>query len=326
MGSKERINPSRLSTFERCQFLYYVKYELNKVPVTRLPAHMMLGTLFHAGSEAYDRKKWLDGDEAWPAAIRRAVSDLRTSPAYDPRDSALIDQLKGEAHLMMTGGSYMDFRGNETEVEWSHKGGYLEWRTQVQRNRGWETVSLEKRYGIDLGRGIAAPKPDGVIRESGELWVIERKTTQQEGAEFEKRFRVDLQTTLEVMAVEAATGEKVAGVYLLPVKYTRKKSKLWDSDFPQPLHRVTFTEPRPVPKSQAVRSQMELGFDQMLEEIEEKRINKRWLQNHKSCMMGRWPCDLYDLCWGKASIADFIDRPEDDVSEALVRLGERMDV
>lgn len=324
--SKPRINPSRFTTFQRCQFLYYIKFVLNKAIVGRLPAHMMLGTLFHTASEHYDARKWFGELETWPAAIRRTESEIRTSPTYDPQDSETIDLVRSEAHLMMTGGTYYAVDGKEYEPEWSHKGGYIQWRTELQRSRGWEIVSLEKRYGVDLGRAIAAPKLDGAIRENGRLWVIERKTTQQEGAEFEKRFKVDPQTTLETMALEAAFDEEVAGVYLLPVKYTRKKSKLWGYKLPQPLHRVTFTEPRPIPKSSMVKSQMEMGFDQVMQDIEDKLINKRWIQNHKSCMFGRWPCDMYDVCWGQKNLSDLVDRPEDDVSEAILRAFERQDV
>lgn len=299
---------------------------MNKAIIGKLPAHLMFGTLFHAASEAYDRKKWLGGTEGWPAAIRRADSELRTSPTYHPDDSTLIDLLRSEAHLLMKGGEYPALDGKTYKVEWSHKGGYLEWRTQVQRSRGWEIVSLEKRYGVDLGRAIATPKLDGAIRENGKLWVIERKTTQQTGAEFEKRFRVDPQTTLEVMALEAALNEEVLGVYILPVKYTRKKSKLWEFRLPQPLHRVTFSEPRAISKSTLIKSQMEMGFDQVMQDIEDKHINKRWIQNHKSCLIGRWPCDMYDVCWGKTQLSDLVDRPEDDVSEAILRDMERLEV
>lgn len=326
MGSKPRINPSRFTTFQRCQFLYYIKFVLNKAIIGRLPAHLMLGSLFHSGSEAHDRKKWFGGSEAWPAAIRRTVDEFRTAPTYDPRDSELIDLLRSEAHLLMTGGDYPALDGVNYTPEWSHKGGYLEWRSQVQRARGWEIVSLEKRYGVDLGRAIAAPKLDGAIREDGRLWVIERKTTQQTGAEFEKRFRVDPQTTLEAMALEAALDEEVAGVYLLPVKYTRKKSKLWEFKLPQPIHRVTFSEPYAVPKSTMVKSQMEMGFDQVMQDIEDKMVNKRWIQNQKSCMIGRWPCDMYEVCWGKTQLSDLVDRPTDDLAETILRDFERMDV
>ena len=145
-------------------------------------------------------------------------------------------------------------------------------------------------------------------------------------AEFERRFRVDPQTTLEVMALEAALNEEVVGVYILPVKYTRKKSKLWDFKLPQPIHRVTFTEPRPIPKSTMVRSQMEMGFDMVMQDIEEKLINHRWIQNHKSCLIGRWPCDMYELCWGKTQLSELVDRPMDDVAETILRSFERQDI
>ena len=74
-----------------------------------------------------------------------------------------------------------------------------------------------------------------------------------------------------------------------------------------------------------VKSQMEMGFDQVMMDIEDKLINKRWIQNHKSCLIGRWPCDMYDVCWGKAQLSDLVDRPEDDVSEAILRDMERFD-
>ena len=318
---KERFNPSRLVTYQRCHFLYYVKYELNRVPVQTVPHYITLGSLFHAASEAYDRCHFAsDKSVDWRESIRSAVRSIRTQPNYNPKDSDLLDLLAYDTQRMMVAGPYEAVDGNTYEPEYSHSGGYAAWRKYIQRSRSWEIVSLEKRYAADLGRVIVAPQPDGVIRENGKLWVLERKTTSTESAGFEKKYRVSLQTTLEAMAVEDYYQEEVMGVYILPVKYTRKKSSKWRFDkLPQPLYRVTYCDPHPIPKSKAVKSQAEMCVDQIMQDIEWRRQTKLWIQNPSSCMMGRAGCDLYELCWGNLKLQELVPRPDDGIQEALLR-------
>lgn len=330
--SKPRINPSRFTAFLRCQYLFYVKYILNLAKVGQLPPYLMLGSLFHEASAEFDRRYLPEGGyPRWGAAVEALMKGFRTAPTYSPADSEVIDVLRYDLDFFMRGSDssgdrwYHGVDGELYETTVSPAGGYEQYRSRIAADMGWTVESLETRYAKDMGPAIIAPKPDGVIREPGTgLWVLERKTTQQDNKAFKNKFRVDPQTTLELLAVEDYFNEEVKGVYLLPTVYTRKRPANWRfPKLPTPLHKVEFGAPRPIPKSTIVRSSMEMNFEWFMEDVKEKTATGRWIQNNLSCMTGYSTCDLYDLCWGQTQLSDLVPRLEDDISEALARLEEK---
>lgn len=318
---KERFNPSLLSEFLRCAFSFYVTHELKLAPKPgRLIPHLTFGSLFHAASAACD----LDPG-SWRKAIRDECEKIRTSEFYKPEDSTLLDVLATEIGVTMAGGHYDTLDRKTVAPIMTPAAGYMQWKRELRQRRNWQVVEIERRYAVDLGGGIIAPKPDGVIREDGRLWVLERKTSQTTSeADFKHKFRTDLQTTVEVFAVEKLYGEEVAGVYVLPLFYTRSKSKLWDHPgIPQPLYRVTFDEPRPVPKSSMVKGAFELWFNQFIDQILPfYREHKLWPQNYRGCMIGHYKCKFYDVCWGQTQLSELLPIKDDDLYNALERIKE----
>jgi hypothetical protein len=124
------------------------------------------------------------------------------------------------------------------------------------------------------------------------------------------------------MAVEDFFNEEVMGVYLLPTVYSRKRPANWRLDIPTPLHRITFEEPRPIPKSEVIKSSLEMNVDWFMDEVREKTVSGRWMQNPTNCMVGWSTCELYEVCWGHDQLSDLVERPSDDVAEALLRFTE----
>ena len=115
-------------------------------------------------------------------------------------------------------------------------------------------MSVEQRHVMSLP-GVPKPLfviPDKVIEEPlngvPTLWCVERKLTTGDNPNWLRRWTMDLQTTLQCLAVEQALDKPVAGVYLEQVVVTRKRKKeiSW---LPQPIHQIVFWPPRAVFKS-----------------------------------------------------------------------------
>jgi hypothetical protein len=325
----EAFNPSTLDLYERCPFYFYIQHELGYVRKTeRVIDYMMFGSLLHEAMAARDIRNYgvemhgMSGEDPWPQAIKRLVGETRLSQVYHHDDDEMLSWLAVEAAFSMTGshsdtsGGYQAADGQIYRPEMNPRGGYIEWRNKQE----WETVSIEKRYKADLGAAIIAPKPDGVVRLDGKLYILERKTSQTSWeADYKRRFRLQFQTTLEVLAVERYYDEPVAGVLLTPIFYTRKKSKKWEPRVPQPLHRVTFDPPRPIPKNNA-KAAAEQWFDNFtMIELPWRRKTGCWQQRFRSCHELK-PGFNYELCWGGWTLADnYMQIKKDTWPDALYK-------
>lgn len=327
----EAFNPSSLSAYEFCPFYFYVQHELGMMPKTQRVQHfMMFGSLFHEGAARFDINKYNVDVHGLPRvqetpeeAILRVVRETKLSPTYHVDDDELLSWLAVEATFCMTGatagisGGYQAADGQIYRPEITPQGGYYQWRTQ----QNWDVVSIEKRYKADLGSAIIAPMPDGVVRSNGDLYILERKTSMTSWEpNYKAKFRLQFQTTLEVMAVERYYDEPVVGVLLTPIFYTRKKSKFWNVEkVQQPLHKVTLDPPRPIAKKNA-KIAAEHWFDNFtLHELPWRRRTKCWQQRFSNCH-GFSPCNFHDLCWGGQTLHnDFIEVKKEGWPDALYK-------
>jgi adenylate kinase family enzyme len=323
------FNPSTLDTYERCPFYFYIQHELNMMrKEERIISHMMMGSLIHEATAAHDIKKYgvklhgMPEELQWADAIKRLVQETRTSQVYHRDDDEMLHWLAVEAAFSMRGqhadtnGGYYAADGSLYRPDMNPTGGYIEWRNK----QNWETISIEKRYKADLGAAIIAPKPDGVVRLDGKLYILERKTSQTSWeADYKRKFRLQFQTTLEVLAVERYYDEPVVGVLLTPIFYTRKKSKKWQPRVPQPLHRMTFDPPRPIPKKNA-KAAAEQWFDNFtMHELPWRRKTGCWQQRFRSCHEIS-PCFNYELCWGGHTLANnYMEVKRDGWPDALYK-------
>lgn len=332
-GKKRQFSPSRIAIWNRCNFLYYIKYVLNlDLPVRSSPHYMAFGSFFHAASAAYDTwayKPEVHGvpETDWIKAVKRELIDMKLTPNYDSKDSFMLDALADEMRVIMQGGEYDARDGNTYKPIMESAGGYIGWRRRIQQERKWKIVSLEKRYAVDIGPCVIRPMPDGVIRDAdGHLWVIERKTTTTKWtAGYAAKYRTNLQTTLELLAVEKYYNEPVSGVYILPLYYTRQRRKDWDLLAKQPLYRVEYDFPKPISKPQWIR---DAAIDWLTRHVENvlpfHETQKIWQQNYNNCGGGGFDCDLYQLCWGKLDIEDMIKIDQHrDFSSTLTKQIER---
>jgi len=298
---KNAFNPSAIVTFLTCQFKYYVIHVLGLDAPTSKPDYLYFGSLFHAVTAAFDAG-W-----DWKEELRKEVKKLKTSPLYlshdtkgKPIDSDKIDVLASEMETLLFGGEYEAADGKVYTPIQETVGGYSEWVAKVKRTKKWKWVSIEKRYYVDVGPVILAPMPDGVVREKGKLYIIERKTTTSDSLNWWAKWKTNIQTTAEAVAVSKYYDEPVEGVYLISTRYSRKKMKHWEPATPQPLHRVIHDDPRPIEKGRQVYSQFARFIDEMNQDIEDKKNNGRWLQNGNSCST----CSLWKVCWGDMDLDD----------------------
>ncbi len=305
MSKKDAFNPSAIATFLICQFKYYVIHELGLDAPQEKEHYLYFGSLFHAVAAAQDAG-W-----DWREELRKEVKKMKVSKlylAYDmtgkPIDSDKIDALAREMEVCLFGGEYEAADGKVyAPIQEAHKGGYQEFAAKLKRTKRWKWEAIEKRYYVDVGPAILAPMPDGVVREKGKLYIIERKTSTSSSLGWYTKWKTNLQTTAEAVAVSKYYDEPVEGVYLIAMKYSRKKMKFWEPKTPQPLHRIEYEEPRPIEKGAQVYSQFEMFMEDFAAEIKDKRNTGRWLQNGNSCS----GCSLWSVCWGNMNLDDLVE-------------------
>jgi len=302
LSKKDAFNPSAIATYLMCQFKYYVLFELKLDAPSSKEHYLYFGSLFHAVAAAHDAG-W-----DWREELRKAVREMKTSRLYlshdskgNSIDSDKIDVLASEMEVMLHGGSYEAADGKVyTPIQEKALGGYVELSNKLKRTKHWDWVAIEKRYYVDAGPAILAPMPDAVVREKGKLYIIERKTTTSDNPYWHTKWKTNIQTTIEAVAVSRYYDEPVEGVYLMPTRYSRKKMKHWEPKTPQPLHRIIHDDPRPIIKGDQVYSQFEMFFDDFVAEIKDKRNSGRWLQNGNMCS----GCSLWPVCWSNMNLDD----------------------
>lgn len=110
---------------------------------------------------------------------------------------------------------------------------------------------IEVAYEVpldDAGEFIFTGRLDAIVREraSGQLYVLDHKTTGQIDVKWAGGFRLDSQMTGYVWAAEQTLGERVAGVYINGIEFSklpssdRKCARPWGNG--QQPHGVPFSE------------------------------------------------------------------------------------
>jgi len=282
------LSPSSISSLKFCPRRWTIKYKLNLDRPKRLDAKMLLGSMYHAGTAAIDRGTDVICESD---AIIDEAHRTRLSPTYIAHDSPLVDQIKHEVISLMP--KYRTFMKPHGLVV-----------TAVDHYEPWQTIHIERELKVKLYRDhVLVVIPDKVIRDlnTGELWVVERKTTSRDDAQWDRKWRLNFQTTAQVIAVEHELKAPVAGVLIEQVVITRKRSKSHDGPLPQPIHRVTFNPHRPVPKTPHLKAEAATYMESAVKELNWRRTYHRgWDPNYNNCER----CDMQDVCTGQQQLDD----------------------
>ena len=290
------LNTSGMMLMKFCPRLYNWKVtkRLGAPQIMGMKAVPMIqGTLYHAMAEAHDN------DVPVLGALQKAAQDIRTSPEYLVSFSDTLDYLVAEMHnkwLPKYQAFYKGFHGEYT------------------------TLMSEKELHVPLGKFVLSCIPDKVVQhdETGEIWVVERKTTMRDDASWDRKWALNAQTSAEVLAVQKTLDKPVTGVYIEQVVVTRKRSANWnEKHIPQPINSFTHYPWRPVPKSQHVLDEFVRFGEGIVEEIRwRNKYGREWDTNYASCER----CEAKDICLGRKSPAEVLLALPENYSAKAMRL------
>jgi hypothetical protein len=297
------LNSSKMMLLKFCPRLYHWKITKRlgaPIYINQKVAPMVSGTLYHAMSEAVD----LGLDPL--RQIRAAAQKIRLDPQYTVDFSECLDCLVSEMYNRWLP-KYKAFISSQVETSFGAS----------SLGDRYETLFTERELHVPLGKFVLSCIPDKVVRdlETGEIWVVERKTTSRDDSMWVNKFALNAQTTAEVLAVEKTLDKPVAGVYLEQVVVTKKRAANWTKPYPQPIANFTHHPWRPVPKSQHVKDEFVRFGEGIVEEIRWRNTNGReWDTNYASCER----CEAKDVCLGRKHPAEVFEAlPEDYAAKAM---------
>lgn len=217
---KPVMNPSRLRDYSKCKFLYFTKWIKNQTLLPGFAYKREFGTLVHEAEAAYDLQNNVK------RALSKQVKEWRNSFWYNVKYSKAISLLEVEALKLHEGGPFVDGKEKATKVE-----SYENWA--LKNIKGSDVWAVEERLFVDVGPIILAPKLDLVIKtydwfEKGreDFWVIERKTTMRwDDVGWQERWKLDAQTSLQLLAAEVHFKNEFTGLMVEPIQYTRQNRK-----------------------------------------------------------------------------------------------------
>lgn len=253
---------------------------------------MVQGTLYHAMSEAYD------GYLPVLEQLHEAATKIRLSPEYSVAFDPILEHLVQEMYNKWLPKYKAFYQGFHEE---------------------YDILMTEKELHVPFEKFVLSCIPDKVVRhrESGEVWVVERKTTMRDDSSWDRKWALNAQTTAEVLAVERTLDKPVTGVYIEQVVVTRKRSTNWTAGIPQPINSFTHHPWRPVPKSQHVKDEFVRFGEGIVEEIRwRNKSGREWDTNYANCER----CEAKDVCLGRKPPSEVFTALPENYSAKAMRL------
>jgi hypothetical protein len=203
---------SRCADSEKCMRLRYWRYE-------------------HAGRGVQKAGEWLD--PLMGTAVHEGIEDFLTGMSVNHSAPIALEVM----HAARRAGPITVFRPNaDFEADWTEALGMVELLV-----RGWiaargaailrdyEVVATEREFHVDFpigGRVVRfLCRPDILLRRraDGNLFIMNLKTASRVDQKWREKWRYDMQTFTEMLAVEAELGEPVSGTIMAGlVKGSRK--------------------------------------------------------------------------------------------------------
>lgn len=209
---------SRCADSEKCQRLRWYRYEYNGRGLERAGEWLdpLIGTAVHEGIEQYLTLSQVAGTVNIQVVVAHALEVM---------------------HSARRAGPIIVFRANtDFEADWSEALGLVEvlvrgWIAARGASllRDYEVVATEREFHVDFpvgGRTVRfLCRPDILLRRRVDrgLFIMNLKTTSRVDQKWREKWRYDMQTFTEILAVEAELGEPVGGTIMAGlVKGSRK--------------------------------------------------------------------------------------------------------
>ena len=303
---KPILNPSRLKAMAQCWFRYWVNYVMDLEATDNFAHKREFGTYVHEAEAAHDEMK--NVGKALIAQTRK----FKREPWYNPMLTKALAQLEKEAMLLHNGHMFKNAKGEGHVVE-----SYEDWAQKYMKNS--EVVAVEERLFVDLGPVMVAPKLDFILKTYGwfgsgeELWVVDRKTTERwDDKNWQWRWTLDGQTTIQALALESKFGKEIAGVMIEPIQITRQHRK-GISD-PQPIGKAQRLPMKWVRKPRAVLDDMMFYLEDIKYELQMRHEQNNWPKNGAAGSACDF-CKLKKLCKGEIDMNQLHNRKPDEVDD-----------
>jgi hypothetical protein len=145
--------------------------------------------------------------------------------------------------------------------------------------------------------------PDKIIDGPDGVWVVERKTTTRDDAGWLNQWRLNFQTTMEVLVAEAYYKTPIQGVLIEQTLVTRRRVKDWPKGLPQDILKLEIQPPKPVPKEPFVKEEGKRFITDTIAELSWRHQKAhQWAANYANCPR----CPLSPICNGKATAENLL--------------------
>lgn len=169
----------------------------------------------------------------------------------------------------------------------------LEWYAKVYPTEPFEVFGKpEIGFTFPIGDIMWGGRIDLPIRWSGDLWVMEHKTTSRLSSYFFHQFELNMQVSSYILALEAFTGEKVQGCMINAIepwkelKRPTAKSKKPEDHFAR----------SPIPRLPHQKEQFKETVQQVVRDIKICSDKDEWYPNEHSCIWYNRKCPFHQLC------------------------------
>jgi hypothetical protein len=280
---KRAVNPSGLSDYARCKYLYFVRHILGLGPKPKVEPKRELGSFVHACETSLE----LEGNPE--TYVNREMKKIRVEAGYKSVHTPLLERIKLEAWKITSGGTWVDGKNKKMTSE-----SYLIWRDREILEKGYEFTDIEERFWVDIGPLILCPKTDRVLWDDNERpWSYEVKVTGRwDDGIFGERWKLDHQTTLQAIAIESKYDTEVGGAMVEVIQHTRQSStKPENKGRLMPISKVERLPLKWVRKPREVIAHMQAWLEELGPEMDARERDSNWPLDG----MAARSCDLCGL-------------------------------
>lgn len=308
------ITQSAFRSFRKCP-RYYEQYYVQLYRPVVVADPLQFGTVWHDIREIWWNKR---GDERLSAALQR-LAEVRDHP-----DNELDEFVLSKLLVMLRG----------YHERWF---GYVESLDILGVEQQFEIPLVNPRSERESRTYKIQGKLDAVVRENGQLWVVEEKTAADDlkpESPYWKRLEVDPQSSLYYYAVKQMFGEQPAGVLYFvnvkpqyrPLKKTENIKMKKDGSGPYAGQRLAdetateyavrmagFVSENPEKYFQMVRvprlerdiKESQIDVWDTAQAIRKAELSGTWLRNPDACIHPFGSCcSFLPVCTHRASLDD----------------------
>lgn len=299
---KRACNPTALADYAKCPYSYWVKHVLGLDTRPYVDPKRELGTLVHACEASVE----LGETKAY---VEREMRRIRTQAGYRSIHTPMLERLKLEAWKITNGGVWVNGKNKKMRSK-----AYNTWAREEIDHKGYHFEKIEERFWEEVGPLILTPRLDRVlIDDKGQPWPYEVKLTGRWDENWKQRWKLDFQTTIQFLAVEAKYEKTPPGVMVEAILHQRQSStKEENKKKLLPISKVERLELQWVRKPPEVVAHVRSWLEEIAPQMDERERSGNWPLSgmaSRSCDF----CSLRDHCSGDVLMKHLQPRGMDEM-------------